>query len=55
MGILYIDLNNITLIIISMKLILILLFFSDFWLGVLNLKNAKHFKKLINEELMPIA
>ena len=29
-----------------MKMILKLLFMSDFWLGIINLKNAKHFKKL---------
>ena len=38
-----------------MKMILILLFISGFLLGVLNLKNAKRFKKRISEELMPIA
>ena len=38
-----------------MKMILILLFISGFLLGVLNLKNAKCFKKRISEELMPIA
>ena len=31
--------------IILMKMILILLFMSDFWLGVVKLKNAKHLKK----------
>ena len=31
--------------IILMKMILILLFTSDFWLGVIKLKNAKHLKK----------
>ena len=35
------------------KMILILLFLSDFWLGILNSKNA--LKKELNEELMPIA
>ena len=34
-----------TLINILMKMILIPLFFSDFWLGILNLKIAKHLKK----------
>ena len=34
-----------TLINILMKMILIPLFFSDFWLGILNLKIAKHSKK----------
>ena len=28
---------------------------SDVWLGILNLKNAKHLKKKLSEELMPIA
>ena len=44
MGILNIDINNIIIIVIvtSMKMILILLFLSDFWVGILNLKNAKH-------------
>ena len=32
----------------------ILLFLSDIWLAILNLKNEKHFKKL-NEELMAVA
>ena len=32
----------------------ILLFISDFWLGILNLKNVKHLKKMISEELMQI-
>ena len=27
----------------------------DFWLGILNLKNVKHIKKKLNEELMPVA
>ena len=31
--------------IILMKMILILLFMSDFWLGVVKLKNTKHLKK----------
>ena len=38
-----------------MKMILVLLFLSDFWLGILNLKNAKNLKQKISEELMPIA
>ena len=29
----------------KMEMILILLFISDFWLGILNLKNAKSLKK----------
>ena len=33
----------------------LLLFLSDFWLSTLNLKNAKHLKKKVSEELMPIA
>ena len=37
-----------------MKMIHILLFLSDFWVGILNLKNANNFKK-ISEELTPIA
>ena len=37
MGILNIDLNNINLDTILMKMILILLFISDFWLGLLKL------------------
>ena len=38
-----------------MEMILILLFLSDFWHGILlNLKKGKHLKK-ISEELMPIA
>ena len=27
---------------------------SDFWHGVVNLKNAKHLTKKVSEELMPI-
>ena len=42
-------------IMILMKMILILLFMSDFRLGLMNLKNAKHLKKKITKELMPIA
>ena len=46
MGILNIDLNNIKLtILIMIKMILIPLFLSDFWLGILNLKNAKNLRK----------
>ena len=45
MGILNVDLNNINLDNNLMKMILILLFLSDFWLGILNSKNAKHLKK----------
>ena len=45
-GILSIDLNNINLDdTIMMKMILKPLFMSDFWLGILNLKNVKHIKK----------
>ena len=32
---------------------MILIFLSDFWLSVVNLKNAKHLKK-VSDELMPI-
>ena len=39
---------------VLMGIILILLFWSDFWLGILNLKNAKKLKN-ISEELMTIA
>ena len=35
-------------------MILMLLFISVFWLGILNLKSVKHLKKELNEELMPI-
>ena len=45
MGILNINLKNIRLIIILTKMILTLLFISDCWLGISNLKNAKHLKK----------
>ena len=38
-----------------MKMILILSFLSDFWLSVLNLKNARHLKKETNEEMMLVA
>ena len=37
-----------------MKMIQILLFLSDFWLVLLNLKNAKNLKKKISEELVPV-
>ena len=54
-GTLNIDLNNISLGNNLMKIILVLLFLSDFWLGILNLENAKNNKKKkITEELMPI-
>ena len=43
--ILAVDLLILIMIIIFMMVILILLFMSDFWLGVVNLKNAKHWKK----------
>ena len=33
------------MIITFLKIILILLFILDFWLGITNLKNAKHFRK----------
>ena len=45
MGILNIDLNNINFDNIFMKMILTLLFLSDFWLSILSLKKAKHLKK----------
>ena len=45
MGISSVNAINSILIIILMKMILILLFLSDFQLGILNLKNAKHFKE----------
>ena len=44
-GTLNIDLNNISLGNNLMKIILVLLFLSDFWLGILNLENAKNNKK----------
>ena len=34
------------MIVILMKMILVLSFMSDFWLGILKLKNAKDFKKI---------
>ena len=37
-----------------MKIILILLVLSGFWLGKMNLKKHKGFKKVISEELMSI-
>ena len=43
-GILNIDLNNIYLNNNLMKITLILLSLSDFWVGTLNLKNAKNVK-----------
>ena len=36
-----------------MKMILTLLFISDFWLGILNLKSAKNLKK--SEKLLSVA
>ena len=47
MGIVNIDLNlnNTNLDDNFMKKILILLFLSDFWLGIVNLKNAKNLQK----------
>ena len=47
-----IDLNMLILTIILMKMILILLILSDFWIGILNLKNAKHLK--IRNKLTPM-
>ena len=44
MGILNIDLNILTML-IMMKMILILLFMSDFWLNIFNLKNVKNTNK----------
>ena len=44
MGILNIDLNILTML-IMMKMILILLFMSDFWLNIFNLKNVKNINK----------
>ena len=41
-------------ILIKMKMILILLFWSDFWLGILNLKNAKNLKKIKAKNLKNI-
>ena len=38
-----------------MKMIPILLFLSDFWLGIINQKNVRHLKKKRSEELMSIA
>ena len=45
MGILNVDLNNINLDHI-MKMTMKLLFMSDFRLGIVNLKNAKHLKRV---------
>ena len=58
MGILGVDLHkfrlNVT--IIFMKIMLKLLFMSHFWLGVINLKNArKALTPKIDEELIPVA
>ena len=44
-GTLNIDLINVSLGNNLMKMILVLLFLSDFWLGILNLENAKNNKK----------
>ena len=44
---------KIILIIILMKVILILLFVPDFWLGILNFKKA--LKRKVSAELIPIA
>ena len=41
MGILKVDLNNIS----CMKMILKLWFMSDFWLDIIAINNAKHLKK----------
>ena len=38
-----------------MKMILKLLFISDFWLGTLNLNKTNHLKKGRSKELMPVA
>ena len=38
-----------------MKTILMLLLLSDFWLGILHLKNVRYLKKELNEELIPVA
>ena len=47
MGILNVDFDNVNLdnILTMMKMILTLLFLSEFWPRILNLKNAKHLKK----------
>ena len=47
MGILNVDFDNVNLdnIWTMMKVTLILLFLSEFWPRILNLKNAKHLKK----------
>ena len=37
------------MVLIMRKMILILLFISEFWLGIVNLKNVKYFKKVINK------
>ena len=47
MGGLSVNVDNINLeVLIMMKMILILLFMSDFWLGIVNLKKVKHVKKV---------
>ena len=43
MCVLDVDPKKLTLITIFKRMILILLFLSDFWFGILNLKNVKHF------------
>ena len=55
MDILDIDLNNINLDNNFAEDDPCILFMSDFWLGIRNLKNVKHLKKESNEELMPVA
>ena len=40
------------MILIKRKIALKLLFISDFWLGISNLKKLKALKKQLNEELM---
>ena len=45
---------NLTIIIL-MKMSLVLLFMSEFWRAILNLKKRKALKKELNEELMPVA
>ena len=46
MGILNIDFEILILMIHLIKMILILLFVSDFWPGILSLENAKDLKKV---------
>ena len=53
--ILCVDLNILTLMILIMiAMVLKLLFISDFWRRIVNLKKAKHLKK-ISDELISIA